>query len=186
MCRSRFIAVMTSSKRVAGRVGVNRVLRLIRKRAHLPITVAHLTRASGMSRRGLHKAFIRHTGKRPGAALREFRMKLARRLLRRSRSSIPVVSARCGYPRPNSFYIAFRRFSGVSPGRFRDYPPFSSKPGTDKSQDNQHVGKESISPEPIAASAPAPSRATTGARSGAGNTPGRPRRCASKCVLVRS
>lgn len=110
---------MTSSWPQPGHAGVKRVLRLIRKRAHLPIAVAHLIRASGMSSRGLHKAFMNHTGKGPGSMLREFRMKLAEQLLRASR--IPIEEVLCGYQRTNSFYVAFRRHAAVSPGVFRHH-----------------------------------------------------------------
>jgi transcriptional regulator GlxA family with amidase domain len=72
-----------------------------------------------MSRRGLHKAFVKHTGKGPGCVLREFRMKLAQQLLRDSRIPIEEGAFRSGYQLLNSLYVAFRRHAGVSPAAFR-------------------------------------------------------------------
>lgn len=99
--------------------GVRRVLLYIRQRAHSPISASDFTKVAGLSRRGLLKAFVRETGKGPGAMLREYRMQLAQQLLKNSQLPIESVSTLCGYSKLNSFYISFRQYSGASPGHYR-------------------------------------------------------------------
>src|SRR5262245_9989368 len=99
--------------------GVARALRLIHERWSAPISVKDLQAASGLSRRGFHKAFIEHIGCSPGSMLRCVRMEGAKGLLRNSDLKLKILARRCGYEKANSFCVAFRQYTGISAREFR-------------------------------------------------------------------
>jgi LacI family transcriptional regulator len=76
--------------------------------------------AAAMSRRGLHKAFMEHLGRTPGQELQRVRIERAKRLLRESGHKLEVLSNMCGYQSANSFCIAFKQATGMSPKQYRD------------------------------------------------------------------
>lgn len=98
-----------------------------------PINVGDLAQVSKLSRRGLFKAFLRHTGERPGQILRRIRIQRAQELLRSSNWPIRVVAGVCGFKRVNSFAVAFKRDVGVSPGAYRQR---QGEPRRDRSIDS--------------------------------------------------
>jgi LacI family transcriptional regulator len=100
--------------------GVARSLRFIWEHCQEPITVKDLLSVAAMSRRGLHKAFLEHLDRTPGQELHRVRIERARKLLCESRHKIEVVAGMCGYQSANSFVIAFRQSTGLSPTQFRD------------------------------------------------------------------
>lgn len=99
--------------------GIARTLRFMAQNYHRPIQVQGLTELAGLSRRGLFKAFLRHTGIRPAQVLRQFRIERAQELLLDSGLTLPEVAAQCGYRSVNSFWVSFRQVTGVSPGQYR-------------------------------------------------------------------
>jgi len=74
---------------------------------------------SGLSRRGLHKAFETHLGCSPGAIMIMVRMWTACDLLANSRLPVIDVATSCGYRSSNSLYVAFQRYLGVTPVEVR-------------------------------------------------------------------
>jgi LacI family transcriptional regulator len=74
-----------------------------------------------MSRRGLHQAFVEHVGRAPGAELHRVRIERAKRLLARADDKLEAVAAMCGYRHANSFWLAFKQATGLSPRQFRQY-----------------------------------------------------------------
>jgi AraC-like DNA-binding protein len=78
-----------------------------------------LQRVSGLSHRGLHKAFVKHLGCSPGVFLRMVRLERACDLLADSNLSVGEVARRCGYRSANSLWVVFARDLGVSPIRYR-------------------------------------------------------------------
>jgi LacI family transcriptional regulator len=100
--------------------GVARSLRFIWEHCHEPITVKDLVGVAAMSRRGLHKAFLDHVDRTPGQELHRVRIERARKLLGESRSKIEVVAGMCGYQSANSFVVAFKQATGLSPAQFRE------------------------------------------------------------------
>lgn len=74
-----------------------------------------LTSISGLSRRGLLKAFDTHLGCTPGAIMIMVRLWTACDLLANSRLLVADVATSCGYRSSNSLYVAFRRYLGVTP-----------------------------------------------------------------------
>jgi len=100
---------------------VARCLRFIRDHCQEQIGVDDLVRVAAMSRRGLHQAFVEHVGRAPGAELHRVRIERAKRLLARADDKLEAVAAMCGYRHANSFWLAFKQATGLSPRQFRQY-----------------------------------------------------------------
>jgi AraC-like DNA-binding protein len=109
----------TMNTRTVTHEGIARSLRFLSRHWRRPIKVADLTAVSGLSRRGFLKAFIRHTGCHPGRELRRRRMEHAQRLVLRNNLSLHSISRQCGYRSVNSFWVAFRQFTGRSVAEYR-------------------------------------------------------------------
>lgn len=99
--------------------GVANSLRFIWEHAHEPISVKDLVGVAAMSRRGLHKAFLEAVGRTPGQELQRIRIERAKRLLTEADHKIEVVASMCGYQSANSFCVAFKQATGMSPKQFR-------------------------------------------------------------------
>jgi len=99
--------------------GVARSLKFIADNYQKPIMLADLAKAAAMSRRGLHKAFLEHLGRNPGEELQRFRVERAKQLLARCDEKVESVAYQCGYQSSNSFYLAFKQATGLSPTEFR-------------------------------------------------------------------
>jgi LacI family transcriptional regulator len=102
-----------------GHQGLARSLRFIWEHHHEPIHVGDLAKAAGMSVRGLQQAFVENIGRSPAHELHRVRIDQAKRLLITSTAKTEEVASRCGYPNTNSFWVAFRRDTGISPARYR-------------------------------------------------------------------
>lgn len=114
---------MTSSRMPSGRKirhpGVVRCLQFLRRNPRAQFTIHDLQRASGLKRRGLHKAFITHLGCSPGVLLRKMRLERACYLLAHSNLSIDELARQCGYCGGNSLWVSFMRDMGIAPVDFR-------------------------------------------------------------------
>jgi AraC-like DNA-binding protein len=84
-----------------------------------PWTVPELADISGMSRATFARIFPRVLGETPMQYLTEWRMTLARDLLRTEDASLSQIATRTGYASPYAFAAAFRRHHGHPPGRWR-------------------------------------------------------------------
>jgi LacI family transcriptional regulator len=100
--------------------GVARCLRFIWEHSHEHISVKDLTGVAAMSRRGLHKAFIEHIGRTPGQEIHRVRIDRAKKLLGESDNKMEVLAGMCGYQSANSFCVAFKQATGMSPKQYRD------------------------------------------------------------------
>ncbi|HZL42292.1 MAG TPA: DNA-binding transcriptional regulator [Verrucomicrobiae bacterium] len=100
--------------------GVANSLRFIWEHSSQPISVKDLVGVAAMSRRGLHKAFIENVGRTPGQELQRVRIDRAKRLLAESNHKLEVLASLCGYQSANSFCVAFKQATGLSPKQFRD------------------------------------------------------------------
>jgi LacI family transcriptional regulator len=98
---------------------VARCLRFIWDNCQKPIGVDDLVKVAAMSRRGLHQAFVEHVGRPPGAELQRVRIERSKRLLAASDDKLETVAGLCGYRRVNSFWLAFKHATGVSPQQYR-------------------------------------------------------------------
>ena len=81
-------------------------------------TVAELARTAGMSRAVFAERFTRKVGVPPMQYVQEWRMALAKDILRRERPALAEVAARLGYQSASAFSTAFTRLSGCSPSEF--------------------------------------------------------------------
>jgi LacI family transcriptional regulator len=100
--------------------GVARSLRFIVDHCHEPISVKDLVSVASMSRRGLHNAFLEYLRRTPGEELYRARIERAKKLLRESDHKIEILAGMCGYQSANSFCVAFKQATGLSPRQFRD------------------------------------------------------------------
>jgi LacI family transcriptional regulator len=99
--------------------GVANGLRFIWEHFHEPIRIKDLLNVAGMSRRGLHKAFLENIGRTPGQELQRLRIEKAKRLLTDSNHKIEVLSTMCGYQSANTFSIAFKNATGMTLSHYR-------------------------------------------------------------------
>ncbi len=81
-------------------------------------TVEKLARTAGMSRAVFAERFARKVGMPPMQYVLEWRMALAKDLLRRERSALVEVAESVGYQSASAFSTAFARLTGCSPGAF--------------------------------------------------------------------
>lgn len=81
-------------------------------------TVEQLARSAGMSRAVFAERFARKIGMPPMQYLLEWRMALAKNLLRGERPSLADVADRVGYQSASAFSTAFTRLTGRSPREF--------------------------------------------------------------------
>jgi len=98
------------------------------RRIHVDIarrwTVAELARTAGMSRAVFAERFTRLVGIPPMRYLLEWRMAVAKDLLRRARSRAPLaeIAERVGYQSASAFSAAFTRATGCAPSEFARSP----------------------------------------------------------------
>ncbi|RDK02655.1 helix-turn-helix transcriptional regulator [Paraburkholderia lacunae] len=67
----------------------------------------------------LATGFRRSVGRAPLEYLNQWRMTIARTALRHSEERLVDIAARIGYLSDTAFSIAFKRWTGQSPGRYR-------------------------------------------------------------------
>ncbi len=98
---------------------VAKALVLMHQRYAEPWTLESLARAAGASRTGLAVKFRELVGEAPMAYLARWRITRAANSLRNERLSLARVAESVGYQSDAVFSKAFRRVTGVSPGRYR-------------------------------------------------------------------
>ena len=114
------IARKSSDLLAVNHKGVANSLRFILGHAHEPISVKDLVGVAAMSRRGLHKAFLEQIGRTPGQELVRVRIERAKRLLAESTHKMELLANMCGYQSANSFCVAFKQATRMSPKQYRD------------------------------------------------------------------
>jgi AraC-like DNA-binding protein len=82
-------------------------------------TIESLAHAVGMSRTAFATRFRAKVGNTPLEYLNQWRMTIARTALKHSAEPLTDIAARIGYLSDTAFSIAFKRWTGQSPGRFR-------------------------------------------------------------------
>jgi len=114
------LVVRKSSDLVAvSHPGLARSLRFMWDHCHEPIGVGDLATAASMSLRSFHAAFVENLGRPPGAELHRLRIERAKRLLLDSDDKLERVAEMSGYQSLNSFWVAFKQATGMSPKQFR-------------------------------------------------------------------
>ncbi len=82
------------------------------------ISVATLAKDAGMSRSGFFEKFRKEIGRAPKEYLADWRMAIAKTLLRQGRLTNTEIALRVGYGSASAFGMAFARHEGLSPGAF--------------------------------------------------------------------
>jgi len=99
---------------------VGRALTLVHADPARRWTAEDLARESGSSRTVLAERFNALLGKPPIEYVISWRIQLAAERLRGSRDGIAMIAADVGYESEAAFNRAFKRVTGVTPGRWRD------------------------------------------------------------------
>ncbi|HLP75699.1 MAG TPA: substrate-binding domain-containing protein, partial [Candidatus Paceibacterota bacterium] len=99
--------------------GLARCLRFLWENCHNPIGLDDLAKTAAMSRSGLHRAFLAHIGRPPGCELQRVRIENAKKLLAHSRMKLDEIAEKSGYQSANSFWVAFRQATGMSPKEYQ-------------------------------------------------------------------
>jgi LacI family transcriptional regulator len=99
--------------------GIARSLKFIWEHYHEPIGIDDLARVAVMSVRGFHRVFLKQVGRPPKHELNRVRIERAKNLLTSSTEKTESVGRMCGYQSVNSFWVAFRQATGMTPKRYR-------------------------------------------------------------------
>lgn len=118
---SRIIARQSTEITAVSHEGLGKALRYIASHFSENIDIDHVARSAGMSRRGLHQAFVDNLGRTPGSCLRSTRIENAKRLLSETDQKVETVASASGYASVNNFFIAFKQSSGMPPAEFRRF-----------------------------------------------------------------
>ena len=98
---------------------IGHVLRLLHAQPERSWTVDDLANEAAISRAVLAKRFVELVGQSPIQYLTDWRMHLARDLLRNSNLGVSEIAGRVGYESETAFNRAFRRCVGKPPARWR-------------------------------------------------------------------
>ncbi|WP_413740031.1 AraC family transcriptional regulator [Sodalis sp. RH14] len=93
-------------------------IRAMHERPTYPWTVAELAKAAALSRSAFFERFSRAVGVTPMEYLLNWRMAIAKDLLRRAQGSIAQIAERVGYSSASTFSVAFTRHVGMAPTRY--------------------------------------------------------------------
>lgn len=115
----RLIVRKSSDLVAVNHPGVARSLRFMWDHCHEPIGVNDLAQAATMSVRNFHQAFVDTVGRSPGNELHRIRIERAKKLLSDSPEKMDVIAEMCGYESGNSFWVAFKRSTGMSPKAYQ-------------------------------------------------------------------
>ena len=119
MCR--IIARQSTDISAVSHPAGSKALRFIADNFSEDIDIDRVARTAGISRRGLHQAFIDNLGFTPGDYIRSTRIEHAKSLLSETDNKVETIALLCGYRSVNSFFIAFKQACGTPPGEFRKH-----------------------------------------------------------------
>jgi LacI family transcriptional regulator len=115
----RLIVRKSSDLVAVNHPGVARSLRFMWEHCHEPISVDDLARSASMSVRSFHQAFVDNLGRSPGSELHRIRIERAKKLLADSGEKMDAIAEMCGYQSGNSFWVAFKQATGMSPRQYQ-------------------------------------------------------------------
>lgn len=100
---------------------VSSAIQFIREHAYEDLKVEDVLRHIPLSRRSLDHRFMNALDRTPHEEIIQVRMKLLMRLLSETDWTLPVIAERLGYKHPEYMGVAFKKFTGMSPGAFREH-----------------------------------------------------------------
>jgi LacI family transcriptional regulator len=115
----RLIVRKSSDLIAVNHPGIARSLRFMWDHCHELIGVSDLAKAASMSIRNFHQAFVENVGRPPGSELHRIRIERAKKLLSDSGEKMDSIAEMCGYDNGNSFWVAFKRSTGISPKQYQ-------------------------------------------------------------------
>lgn len=98
---------------------LTKALSLIHQAPQKKWSVATISAAVGMSRTAFANHFSQTVGMTPLAYIRQWRMKLAKELLKNSNLAVISIAEKVGYLSEASFAKAFKQVTGTTPGQVR-------------------------------------------------------------------
>lgn len=122
-----FIEAFRSAEAISASPGLSRgladervsaALRRLHEEPALAWTVPMLAQEAALSRSAFFKRFQRAVGVAPMEYLLNWRMALAKDLLRRNQGNVTEVAERIGYSSASTFSVAFRRHVGLPPAQY--------------------------------------------------------------------
>lgn len=109
-----------STKKNAPDPRICKAIEIINRRFHTDITVRSLSRRVEMSVNNFLRLFRKTTGTSPKLYIRRIRLEHADHLLAHSEKTITEIAKETGFSDRYHFSKAFKKFSGRSPGAFRE------------------------------------------------------------------
>ncbi|MEX0331895.1 MAG: substrate-binding domain-containing protein [Puniceicoccaceae bacterium] len=94
-------------------------IRFIRENFGQPITIEDICEYTGLSKRGLEKAFHKHLSRSPASELRRLRIQNAKRLLTETDDKVEYIALCCGYSNSSNLSCAFKKDTHMSPREYR-------------------------------------------------------------------
>jgi transcriptional regulator GlxA family with amidase domain len=85
----------------------------------LPVSVAALTRHSGLEPRTFLRRFTQATGMKPSEYQKRLQVSRAREILEFTRTGIDEIASRVGYNDVEAFRRVFRKIAGLTPSDYR-------------------------------------------------------------------
>jgi len=99
---------------------VSAAIQYIREHAYEDLKVEDVLRAVPLSRRALDHRFVQALGRTPHEEIVEVRMRLLMRLLTETDWTLAVIAERLSFKHSEYMGVAFKKFTGLSPGAFRE------------------------------------------------------------------
>lgn len=94
-------------------------MRFLRAHACKAITIPHVAKTLGISRRTLERSFMRHVGHSPTVEITRARLERAKELLIGTDLSLPAVARQTGFFHAETLQRVFKKHVGVTPGEYR-------------------------------------------------------------------
>jgi AraC family transcriptional regulator len=101
---------------------VQEAMRYLAEHLAAPVRVPELASRLHMSASQLNRVFKNNIGQTPHEYLVNLRINRAKQLLKDSRLSVSEIAEQVGYELDTSFSAAFRKKTGMTPGKFRTMP----------------------------------------------------------------
>ena len=104
---------------IAAQVRIQQMLAYIRAHYAEDIALSDIAAAASISKSEANRCFNAYMGCSPIDALIQYRLEMARRLLRDSALTLREISEACGFNSESYFSRRYRRVYGCAPGRSR-------------------------------------------------------------------